>query len=146
MPEAGKTKLRAKNIGFVKQDFALIEDYTVLDNVMLPLYPIKAQNKRERALEAIKAMGIEKLANKPRPIFRAEKNNARQLRAIVTQPKILLADEPTESLDSKTSAEIFGIFRRLGKSGITVLIVTHDPKLAQNCDRVITVSDETVEA
>lgn len=147
MPEASKTKLRAKNIGFVKQDFALIEDYTVLDNVMLPLYPIKAQNKRERALEAIKAMGIEKLANKlASELSGGEKQRTAIARAIVTEPTLLLADEPTGSLDSKTSAEIFDIFRKLGNAGVTVLIVTHDPTLAEKCDRVITVSDGRVQA
>lgn len=147
MSEASKTKLRAKNIGFVKQDFALIEDYTVLDNVMLPLFPIKAQNKRERALKVIKEMGIEKLANKPASeLSGGEKQRTAIARAIVTDPKLLLADEPTGSLDSKTSAEIFDIFRRLGMAGMTVLIVTHDPTLAEKCDRLITVSDGKVQA
>lgn len=147
MSEASKTKLRAKNIGFIKQDFALIEDYTVLDNVMLPLYPIKAQNKREGALKAIKAMGIEKLANKlASELSGGEKQRTAIARAIVTEPKLLLADEPTGSLDSKTSAEIFDIFRKLGNAGMTVLIVTHDPTLAEKCDRVITVSDGRVQA
>lgn len=147
MSEAEKTKLRAKNFGFVKQDFALIEDYTVLDNVILPLYPLKVKNKRERSLEAIKAMGIEKLANKPASeLSGGEKQRTAIARAIVTQPKILLADEPTGSLDSKTSKEIFEIFKKLGSAGITVLIVTHDPKLAEKCGRVITVSDGIIQA
>lgn len=145
LSESAKTKLRAKNIGFVKQDFALIDEYSVLDNVMLPLYPIKAQNKRERSLETIEAVGIGKLAKKPAAeLSGGEKQRTAIARAIVTQPKILLADEPTGSLDSKTSEEIFNIFRKLASGGITVIIVTHDPRLAEKCDRVITVDDGVI--
>ena len=147
MSDSYKTKLRAKNIGFIKQDFALIEDYSVLENVMLPLYPLKAKNKKASSLEAIEAMGLKELANKPASeLSGGEKQRVAIARAIVTQPKLLLADEPTGSLDSKTAEDIFGIFRKLGSEGMTVLIVTHDKKLSEKCDRVITVNDGTIQA
>ena len=147
MSDSYKTKLRAKNIGFIKQDFALIEEYSVLENVMLPLYPPKAKNKKASSLEAIEAMGLKELANKPASeLSGGEKQRVAIARAIVTQPKLLLADEPTGSLDSKTAEDIFGIFRKLGSEGMTVLIVTHDKKLSEKCDRVITVNDGTIQA
>lgn len=147
MSDSYKTKLRAKNIGFIKQDFALIEEYSVLENVMLPLYPLKAKNKKASSLEAIEAMGLKELANKPASeLSGGEKQRVAIARAIVTQPKLLLADEPTGSLDSKTAEDIFGIFRKLGSEGMTVLIVTHDKKLSEKCDRVITVNDGTIQA
>lgn len=147
MSDSYKTKLRAKNIGFIKQDFALIEEYSVLENVMLPLYPLKAKNKKASSLEAIEAMGLKELANKSASeLSGGEKQRVAIARAIVTQPKLLLADEPTGSLDSKTAEDIFGIFRKLGSEGMTVLIVTHDKKLSEKCDRVITVNDGTIQA
>lgn len=142
LSEAGKTKLRAENIGFVKQDFALIEEYSVLDNVILPLYPAKRNNRRECAMKALTSMGIEKLANKrASELSGGEKQRVAIARAIVTEPKLLLADEPTGALDSKTSAEIMDVFKRLNSDGITVVIVTHDPKVAERCGRVIEISD-----
>ncbi len=98
--DSALARYRAKKIGFVKQDFALIESYSVLDNVMLPLYPVKAKNKREKALKAIKTLGIEKLADKhASQLSGGEKQRAAIARAIVTEPNIILADEPTGSLD-----------------------------------------------
>lgn len=140
--DSSLAKCRAKEIGFVKQDFALIENYTVLDNVMLPLYPIKAKGKKEKAINAIKSLGIERLKdNRASQLSGGEKQRVAIARAIVTEPRIVLADEPTGSLDSKTGGEIFDIFRELNDSGITVLMVTHDNGLARKCNRIITIKD-----
>lgn len=140
--DSSLAKMRAKKIGFVKQDFALIENYTVLDNVMLPLYPIKAKDKKGRALDAIKGLGIGKLKDKQvSQLSGGEKQRVAIARAIVTEPGIILADEPTGSLDSKTGGEIFDIFRELNDSGITVLMVTHDNGLARKCNRIIAIKD-----
>jgi len=142
MSEANKTKLRAKKVGFIKQDFALIEEYSVLENVMLPLYPIKAGNKRGLSLNAIEAMGIKKLANKSASeLSGGEKQRVAITRAIVNSPSLILADEPTGALDTKTSGEIMEVFKRLNSEGKTVVIVTHDPKIAVQCGRVIEISD-----
>lgn len=140
--DSALAKLRASEIGFVKQDFALIENYSVLDNVMMPLYPIKAKDKRSKSLEALQKLGIEKLKDKQ--VFQlsgGEKQRVAIARAMVADPKIILADEPTGSLDSKTGNDIFNILRELNNLGITVVMVTHDNKLAQKCERIITIKD-----
>ena len=135
-------KIRAKNIGFVKQDFALIDDMTVEDNVMLPLYPIKSPNKRKLALEALDKMGIKKLAEKQvSQLSGGEKQRTAIARAIVTSPNIILADEPTGALDSKTSREIFDILCSLNQNGRTVIIVTHDQESASMCKKTVEISD-----
>lgn len=145
LSESAKTKLRAEKFGFVKQDFALIEDYSVLDNVMLPLYPIKAKHKKERALKAIKSMGIEHLADKSvRELSGGEKQRTAIARAIVTEPEILLADEPTGALDTKTSTEIVDALLELNHNGKTVVIVTHDTKVAELCKRVVRIEDGVI--
>lgn len=143
--DSSLAKIRAKDIGFVKQDFALIENYSVLDNVMLPLYPVKSKDKRKKAQEAIKRLGIEKLEGKQvSQLSGGEKQRVAIARAIVTEPGIILADEPTGSLDSKTGGEIFGVLEELNRSGITVIMVTHDKSLAQKCQRIITLKDGSI--
>lgn len=140
--ERAAAKFRAKNIGFVKQDFALIEDYSALDNVMLPLYPIKAADKKKKALSALDKMGIKSLAAKEvRTLSGGEKQRVAIARAIVNEPRIILADEPTGSLDSKTAAEIMSVFKQLNDEGKTVVIVTHDLGVARQCRRIIEISD-----
>ncbi len=140
--EARRTKLRAKYMGFVKQDFALIDDYTAVDNVMLPLYPINVKNRKERALGAIEKLGISQLADKRvLELSGGEKQRVAIARAIANAPKLILADEPTGALDTKTSAEIMDVFKKLNSEGKTVIIVTHDPGIAKQCDRIIEISD-----
>lgn len=142
LSDGAASKIRAGKIGFVKQDFALIEDYSVTDNVMLPLYPIKAKNKRKKTLEAIKKLGISHLANKETSrLSGGEKQRAAIARAIVNDPKIILADEPTGSLDSKSAAEIMNVFKELNAGGKTIVIVTHDKGIAEQCGRIIEISD-----
>lgn len=136
------SKLRAGKIGFVKQDFALIEDYSVIDNVMLPLYPIKSKNKRKKAIEAIRKLGISELTNKEvSQLSGGEKQRTAIARAIVNDPQIVLADEPTGSLDSKTAADIMDVFKQLNAEGKTIIIVTHDKEIARQCKRIIEISD-----
>lgn len=139
-------KLRAKEIGFVKQDFALIENYSVMDNVTIPLYAVNSKSKRKdkesMAVRALERLGIVRLKNKQvSELSGGEKQRVAIARAMITNPKILLADEPTGSLDSKTGEEIFGIIEELNASGITVVVVTHDIKLAQRCGRILTIKD-----
>lgn len=140
--ERAAAKIRARSIGFVKQDFALIDEYSALDNVMIPLYSIKASDKKKKALLAIEKLGISKLADKDvSQLSGGEKQRVAIARAIVNDPKIILADEPTGSLDSKTAAEIMSVFKRLNDDGKTVIIVTHDLGIANQCDRIIEISD-----
>lgn len=142
LSERTAAKIRARSIGFVKQDFALIDEYSALDNVMLPLYPIKASDKKKKALSAIEKLGILKLANKEvSQLSGGEKQRVAIARAIVNNPKIILADEPTGALDSKTAADIMNVFKRLNEEGKTVIIVTHDLGIAKQCGRIIEISD-----
>lgn len=140
--ERAAAKIRARSIGFVKQDFALIDEYSAFDNVMIPLYSIKASDKKKKALLAIEKLGIINLANKEvSQLSGGEKQRVAIARAIVNDPKIILADEPTGSLDSKTAADIMSVFKRLNDDGKTVIIVTHDLGIANQCDRIIEISD-----
>lgn len=144
LSEGQYAKIRNEKIGIVMQDFALVEDFSALENVLIPLdfAKKKIKNKKEKALEALKAVGMGDLSKKPcNKLSGGQKQRVAIARAIVNEPAMILADEPTEALDTKTSAEIMELFKRLNKEGKTVVIVTHDPKAAEQCSRVIEVSD-----
>lgn len=144
LSEKQYAKIRNEKIGMVMQDFALVEDFTALENVMIPLNfsKQKIKNKKEKALAALKSVGIGELAKKPcNKLSGGQKQRVAIARAIVNEPSMILADEPTGALDTKTSAEITALFKSLNKQGRTVVIVTHDPKIAEQCDRIIEISD-----
>lgn len=144
LSERQYAKIRNEKIGMVMQDFALVEDFTALENVMIPLNFAKKKipNKKEKALEALRSVGIEELAKKPcNKLSGGQKQRVAIARAIVNEPSMILADEPTGALDTKTSAEIMELFKKLNEQGRTVVIVTHDPKVAKQCGRIIEISD-----
>ena len=144
LSERQYAKIRNEKIGMVMQDFALVEDFTALENVMIPLNFSKKKipNKKEKALAALRSVGIEDLAKKPcNKLSGGQKQRVAIARAIVNEPAMILADEPTGALDTKTSAEIMELFRSLNEQGRTVVIVTHDPNVAEQCGRVIEISD-----
>ena len=144
LSEGQYAQIRNEKIGIVMQDFALVEDFSALENVLIPLdfAKKKIKNKKEKALEALKAVGMGDLSKKPcNKLSGGQKQRVAIARAIVNEPAMILADEPTGALDTKTSAEIMELFKRLNKEGKTVVIVTHDPKVAEQCGRVIEVSD-----
>ena len=144
LSERQYAKIRNEKIGMVMQDFALVEDFTALENVMIPLNfsKKKIKGKKEKALAALRSVGIEELAKKPcNKLSGGQKQRVAIARAIVNEPSMILADEPTGALDTKTSAEIMELFKALNKQGRTVVIVTHDPKVAEQCGRVIEIND-----
>ena len=143
LSENMRTEFRSQNIGFVIQDFALIESYTVLDNVMMPTYFVKKRkDTRDRAMELLGRLGLGEMEKKTvSKLSGGQKQRVAIARALINEPSILLADEPTGALDTKTSAEIMELFRSLNEQGRTVVIVTHDPKVAEQCGRVIEISD-----
>lgn len=144
LSEKQYAKIRNEKIGMVMQDFALVEDFTAIENVMIPLSfsKRKLKNKKERAIEALKTVGIDDLAKKPcNKLSGGQKQRVAIARAIVNDPSMILADEPTGALDTKTSAEIMELFKSLNAQGKTIIIVTHDPKIAEQCDRIIEISD-----
>lgn len=144
LSERQYAKIRNEKIGMIMQDFALVEDFTALENVLIPLNfsRKKIKNKKEKALAALKSVGIEELAKKPcNKLSGGQKQRVAIARAIVNEPSMILADEPTGALDTRTSAEIIDLFKSLNAQGRTVIIVTHDPKVAEQCGRVIEISD-----
>lgn len=135
---------RNKKIGFVLQDFGLILGETALENVCVPLLFAKEPfgGMRDRARRSLDMLGIGALANKRVSLLSGgQKQRVAIARALVNDPEIILADEPTGALDSKTSAEIVDTLLELNRNGKTLIIVTHDPKIAARCGRVITISD-----
>ena len=149
LSEKEYAKIRNEKIGMVMQDFALVEDFTALENVLIPLNfsKKKNKNKKEKAISALKSVGIDDLAKKPcNKLSGGQKQRVAIARAIVNDPAMILADEPTGALDTKTSAEIMQLFKDLNAQGRTVVIVTHDPKVAEQCDRIIEISDGDIVA
>lgn len=138
------SKIRNKTFGFVMQHFALIEQDNVLQNVGVPLLFAKVPYGQidGKSMEKLQALGIESLAKKRvSTLSGGEKQRVAIARALVNDPGILLADEPTGSLDTKNTAMIMDIFQALNRQGKTVIIVTHEDFVASVCSRVITISD-----
>lgn len=136
--------IRNEKIGMVMQDFALVDDFSCIENVMLPLdfASIKKNNRTEIAMNALKSVGMDGMAKKPvNKLSGGQKQRVAIARAIVNEPSIILADEPTGALDSKTAAEIIDLFKELNEKGHTVIIVTHDLEIAGKCQRTIEISD-----
>lgn len=141
--KAKKAAIRNSTIGIVMQDFALVEEYTAEENVMIPLYFSKNRKKRkERALNALELVSIRELAKKPvNQLSGGQKQRVAIARALVNEPDILLADEPTGALDTATGQEIVGVFKMINAMGKTVIIVTHDREVARQCNRIIEIKD-----
>lgn len=136
--------IRNKTFGFVMQHFALIEEDTVLQNVSTPLLFAKRSFAQmdKVAMQNLHALGIEDLANKQvSRLSGGEKQRVAIARALVNNPSILLADEPTGSLDTKNTTMIMDVFKELNEQGKTIIIVTHEDYIAQSCHRIITISD-----
>ena len=144
MGQKGLAQLRNSKIGIVMQDFALIDDYTVLENVMVPLYfsKCKMNTMRATAMDCIRKVGMEDQAKKPvSKLSGGQKQRAAIARAMVNNPSVLLADEPTGALDTKTSEEIMELFTELNKEGRTIVIITHDKDVAAKCMRTVVIED-----
>jgi putative ABC transport system ATP-binding protein len=137
--------LRNKKLGFVFQGFNLLPRTSAVENVELPLLYDRTgrwANPRALATEALKRVGLgERLEHQPSELSGGQQQRVAIARALVTQPTLLLADEPTGNLDSKTSVEVMALFQALNEQGITVIIVTHEPDIAQYAHRVIDVRD-----
>ncbi len=136
--------VRNQKIGFVFQSFNLLPRVSALKNVELPMVYAGMHHKerRERAEEALSRVGLsDRMDHKPNEMSGGQKQRVAIARALVNRPSILLADEPTGNLDSISSEEIMAIFQQLNREGVTVLIVTHEPDIAEHTKRVITFAD-----
>ena len=139
--------IRNRQIGFVFQQFHLLPQMTALENVTLPMVygGIPAKERQERAREALVKVGLEnRIYNKPNQLSGGQQQRVAIARAIVNKPLLLLADEPTGALDSHTTQEVMKIFSGLHTSGITVVMVTHEPEVARLSDRIIWFKDGKV--
>ena len=148
MSDSELAEVRNKEIGFVFQTFNLLPRLTALENVGLPLvYAGFSKSKRiEMSVAALEAVGLaDRMTHKPNELSGGQRQRVAIARALVNKPSIILADEPTGNLDSKTSVEIMGIFEEIHRNGNTVIIVTHENEVAQYTHRIIRLLDGLVE-
>ena len=136
--------LRLHKLGFVFQSFHLLPKQTALENVEMPLnyagVPKKA--RKERAFRALERVGLADRVNfRPNQLSGGQMQRVAIARAMVNDPKILLADEPTGALDSKSSAQVMDLFQRLNDEGVTILMITHDPEIAEYAGRTMLIRD-----
>ena len=136
--------LRLGTIGFVFQNFQLLPRMSALENVALPLVyaGVRKKVRRERAREALVRVGLEdRTSFNPTQLSGGQKQRVAIARAMVNKPKILLADEPTGALDSKSSAQVMELFQKLNEEGVTVVMITHDPGIAHHAKRIVDIFD-----
>lgn len=135
---------RREFLGFIFQDFCLVPYLTVFENVMLPLTIVKKSRKQKQAMveNALTQVGLlDKAKRLPNQISGGEKERVAIARAVVNEPPVLLADEPTGNLDTKTSGEIMKLLQNLNRGGMTIIMVTHSPECARYARRIMRVSD-----
>lgn len=136
--------IRNRKIGFVFQNFNLLPRQTALENVELPLLyaGVRKLERRQRAKNALVRVGLEdRMYHKPNQLSGGQKQRVAIARAIVNKPKLLLADEPTGALDTKSGEQVMGLFSELNDEGVTVIMITHAPEIAEHAKRVVYIRD-----
>ena len=147
LKESQISAFRRDNLGFVFQDFNLLDTFTLEDNIYLPLVLAGMPYKKmhDRLVPIAERLGISALLKKyPYEVSGGQKQRAAAARALITNPKLILADEPTGALDSKASDELLSLFSEINRTGQTIVMVTHDPKMASYCSRLILLKDGVI--
>lgn len=137
-------EIRNKKIGFIFQNYNLLSKLSVLENVELPLIyqGLKSSEIRKKSMEALEKVGLTShIKHKPAELSGGQKQRVAIARALVTNPEIILADEPTGALDSKTGKEVMEMIKELNKEGNTIILITHDRDIAKQAKRIVTVMD-----
>ncbi|UNY99247.1 ABC transporter ATP-binding protein [Zhouia spongiae] len=146
--ETKAAQYRNKFLGFIFQSFNLINYKTALENVALPLYYQRMPRKErlEKALKYLERVGLKEWAHHhPNELSGGQKQRVAIARAMAAEPKVLLADEPTGALDSKTSYEVMDLIQKINEEGNTILVVTHEPDIAKMCKRIVHLKDGVIE-
>ncbi len=143
------SRVRREKIGFVFQAFNLISQLNAIENVEVPLFyhGVHRHERRRRAAERLEAVGLgDRLTHRPPELSGGEQQRVAIARALINNPSIIMADEPTGNLDSKTGAAILGLLADLHQRGMTILVVTHDSRVADQCQRIIKLADGKIES
>ncbi|AFY91444.1 ABC transporter ATP-binding protein [Chamaesiphon minutus] len=147
VPDAELAKIRNRKLGFIFQQFHLLPQLNALENVMLPMIygGLNSSERKERAVVALEKVGLSnRMANRPNQLSGGQQQRVAIARAIVGEPRVLLADEPTGALDSRTTQEVMDIFTQLNETGITIVMVTHEPDVAKQTKRIVWFKDGRV--
>jgi putative ABC transport system ATP-binding protein len=147
LPDDQLSEIRSRRIGFIFQNFNLIQQLTVLENLEVPMFyiGIPPHERRRRAIELAERVGLaDRADHRPMQLSGGQQQRVCIARAMINDPLILLADEPTGALDSKTGQAILELFDELVAAGKTIILVTHDPSVAHRCQRIITLHDGRV--
>ncbi|MFZ7114064.1 MAG: ABC transporter ATP-binding protein [Bacteroidota bacterium] len=149
MSDNDLAEIRNKEIGFIFQTFNLVPRSNALDNVALPLVyaGISKADRNERATRALTDVGLQdRMTHKPNELSGGQRQRVAVARALVNNPSIILADEPTGNLDSKTSEEIMNLFEEIHKNGNTIIVVTHEEDIARHAHRIVRIKDGMIES
>lgn len=141
------TEVRNKKIGFIFQNYQLISTYNIMQNIIMPLLMrgMTHEQAEEKCLETIKLLGLDnRIAHKPNELSGGQKQRVSIARALVGQPSILLADEPTGALDQASGKDVLKLFRELNEMGNTIVMITHDLSVAQSAKRIVRIVDGTL--